>query len=267
MSGVMMMSYGACALVMGAIASKLIPAVGILATIRALGLLSALLIVISLKWTVFPGPDVDLPPVPQREENVENKNFSAKEMLASPLFWAMFLANVMLRSSCFVYTDHAADIATAFGAAALFGMLFSPANGVASILLGGVIDKLNSGRTMLLIALILLAGSGALILGASVGSTVLVLTGLIASGAVMGGTNSATSAAVRILFGTRNYGQNYSIMSVTFLISSVVCYLAGIIVERMNNSYNGVFYLTLVFSVVAILCSLYMARKTRRRDS
>jgi len=264
-SGLMMMLGGTCAIVMGAISGLLIPALGILSAIRILGLIVLVLMALVIRWTLPPGPEVELPAPPVREENREDRSFSVMEMLKSPLFWALFLFNIMLRSSCLIYMDHAAQIALFFGTAALFGMLFSPANGAASILTGTVLDRLSSGRTMLLISAVLFLASGALIIGSAADSAALILFGLIAVGAAAGGTNTVTAAATRILFGSGNYGQNYSIMGVSILVSSVICYASGLLVERMGNRYGGVFILTLAFSVIAIICSVYLIRKAGRR--
>jgi len=175
-------------------------------------------------------------------------------MIKSPLFWIMYIYGTSIFAAGLIFADHAAAIALYFGAAAMFGMLFSPAKGLSSVFGGWIIDKMSVAGGMSLYAITLAISSASLIIGNQLGSSALILFGLVMGGVSFGGSSSVRVTATRFLFGNKYYSQNYSVATTVIFISSIICYIAGRIVAK--SGYTGVFIVTMVLAAAAILCSM-----------
>jgi len=262
MGGAMLMAYGSCAFIMGAVAGILIPRIEILPTISIIGAICALLVSVSTIFGAPPEPGVKLPPAPPRKENKAGKDYTAYQMIKTPLFWIMYIYGTSIFAAGLIFADHAAAIALYFGAAAMFGMLFSPAKGLSSVFGGWIIDKMSVAGGMSLFAVTLAISSASLIVGNRLGSSALILFGLVMGGVSFGGASSVRVTATRFLFGNKYYSQNYSVATTVIFISSIICYIAGRIVA--NSGYIGVFIVTMVLAAAAILCSVIFILSLRR---
>jgi MFS family permease len=126
-----------------------------------------------------------------------------KEVLMSPLFWVFFLFCALNRGAGLIMTDLGGTIATAFGAATIMGLIFSPANGVASLLGGVSFDRLGQNRTLLISAAMMVLCGISLVVGNYMSSIFLLLLGLILGGASYGMQMTVAATATRTLFGNK----------------------------------------------------------------
>lgn len=259
MSGGMLLLYGSCPFFYGALASRLIPAIGILQTVRVIGIISGVLLLCCVPFVRLPKPEDGLPAPKTVAVNKTDRSYTTIQMLKTPIFWAMFIFNISMRSAGLTYADHSAGIAMSFGVAALFGMLYAPANGSASIIFGFLVDKIGSVNTMRLISCILLAASILLYISGFSDSALIALVGLIGAGFAFGGASAANSTTVRMFFGPEHYTQNYSTTTFSIFFASLFCYLAGIIVDKMGGSYYGVYTMTLIFGGIALVCTFLIS--------
>ena len=235
MSGGMLFLYNSCPFVYGALSSMLIPAVGILTTVRMIGVISGVLLVCCLPFMRAPKAEDGLPMPKTTAVNRTDRSYTTLQMLKTPIFWAMFIFNVSMRSAGLIFADHSAGIAMSFGVAALFGMIYAPANGSASFVSGLLVDRIGSANTMRLFSLILLAASVLLFISGFSAIAIVALIGLIGAGFAFGGTSAANSTTVRLFFGPEYYTQNYSTTTFSIFFASVSCYLAGIVVDRIGR--------------------------------
>ena len=266
MSGGMLLLYGSCPFFYGALSSVLIPVIGILQTIRVIGLISGVLLLCCLPFVRLPKPEDGLPAPKVAAVNKTDRSYTTLQMLKTPIFWVMFIFNISMRSAGLIYSDHSAGIAMSFGVAALFGMIYSPANGSASIVSGLLLDKLGSVKTMRLFSCILLAASLLLFVSGFTSIAAIALVGLIGAGFAFGGTGTANSATVRLFFGPEHYTQNYSTTTFSIFFASMFCYLAGIVVDKMGGSYYGVYMMTLIFGGIALICTILLTILVRRES-
>lgn len=257
-SGIMIMGFNTCALLTGALASALIPSVGIQTTLLVTGLLACVFTLAAAPLGVYPGPNDKLPPKPVRRENKSARDFTTGEMLKTSGFWVLFLYHGMIFGVGLILADHAAGIALSFGIAALFGLLFSPAKGVSCIVVGWLMDKLGTIGSMLVVDGLVVVSALILMLSTGINSSILVLGGLILCGLGVGGVSSIKAAAVRFLYGSKNYEQNYGFSNLNIVFSAVLVFLASKIIEAMGGSYMGVFVVICVIGVLAALCTVYI---------
>ena len=267
-SGTMIMAFNTCALITGAIAGAMIPSYGIQTTLLVTGILVAVLTLLSVPFGVYPGPNDHLPPKPVRPENKSSKDYTLPEMLKTAGFWVLFIYHAMIFGVGLILADHAAGIALSFGIAALFGLLFSPAKGVSCLAIGWLMDKLSTIGAMLVIDGLVIVSALVLLLCTGVASSsVLVLIGLILCGLGVGGVSSIKASAIRFLYGSKNYEQNYGFCNLNIAISAILVYLASMLIEAMGGSYQGVFVVIMGIGVLALGCTVYLHFFIKRFNS
>ena len=263
-SGLLLLGFGTVSFIYGAISSALIPEVGILMTFRYLGIICWVVAAIAFPMTRLPRPEDNLPPQPVRAENLTGKQFTTSEAIRTANFWALFLFNLFMRGTGLMFADHAATIATAFGAAALFGMLYSPANGCASVVSGFFVDKLGFTFTMRLFVFIQLAGCASLFIGALSHQMIFILIGLIFGGFSYGGTTAVASSGTRMLFGEKHFSSTYGVIGLAVLLAAFLGNMGGIVVEKMNGSYYGIFTLCTIYACLSLCTALFLAFQVRK---
>lgn len=258
-NGAMIMAFNTCALFTGALAGAMIPNYGIKVTLLVTGILAAVLTLLSVPFGVYPGPNDRLPPKPVRPENKGGHDYAIGKMLKTSGFWVLFIYHAMIFGVGLILADHAAGIALSFGVAALFGLLFSPAKGVSCLGIGWIMDKLSTTGAMLVIdALVIVSALILLLCSGGTASSIVVLIGLILCGLGVGGVSSIKASAIRFLYGSKNYEQNYGFCNLNIVISAILVYLASMLIEAMGGSYQGVFIVIMGIGVLALICTVYL---------
>ena len=265
-SGIMIMAFNIAALFTGALAEKLLPGFGILGTLALTGIVVAACMLLSLPYGVYPGKEDKLPPAPVRPENKTSYDYTTREMIKSPAFWALFFFHALLFAANLILADHAAGIAVYFGVAALLGMLFAPAKGVSCVAVGWLMDKFTTIGSMVILSVFLMLSSGVMIIGANQSSAVLVIVGLIMCSLACGGASSIKAVALRFLFGSKNFQQNIGVSYLNIIVSASVTYVASLVIETLNGSYTGVFFIILFIGLLALVFTAYLNRYMKKRE-
>jgi len=268
-SGIMIMAFNIAAIFAGALANVLLPRIGIQGTLAVTGIIVAICLLGSVPFGVYPGKNDKLPPAPVRPENKSSREYTTKEMLKSPAFWAIFFFHALLFGANLIFADHAAGIAVYFGAAALMGMLFSPAKGVSCVAAGWLMDKFTTIGSMVILCVLLIFSSGVLLAGAFLSSAILVISGIVLSSLAFGGASSLKAVALRFLFGSKYYQQNIGISYLSIIVSAGLAYVASLVIESFKGSYTGVFFIILTIGLVSMGLTAYLSHymKTRENDS
>jgi MFS family permease len=243
--------------------------VGVLHAVQAVGLICFLCVSATMPWCKLPDAKAELPPPPRAKERLAARDCTWRELLRSPLFWSFFLYNAAARSAGIVMSDLGGAIAVAFGASALFGLLFAPANGAVSVIGGAVLDRIGVARTMLISCAMLLLCGAMLLFGNAAGSAAIIVAGLILGGAGYGISLVMGASATRILFGDRYYAQNYSLITMSIALAAASGYGAGRVLDRMNGAYFGVFAFVLLLGALALAFTRMLIRgqkKLSQRD-
>ena len=263
--GAMALACSVAPIIAGAACSWLIPIVGVLQAIRWIGIVVAALIYATLPFATPPGPDDKLPPALIRPDNLGQEEVSPLKMLRMPSFWLLIVFNAVVRTSGLIIIDFGGSIAIYFGTAALVGLLFSPASGLANIICGILVDKFSASRVMLICGGTLVLSAILLIAGNALDSPLLAIAGLVTGGLSYGGCLVYNSSSVRNLFGPKYYAQNLSYAQMSILLAAGGGYLAGRLLDMQGGNYMGVFFLILGLAVVSVASGAGMGFFTKRR--
>jgi OFA family oxalate/formate antiporter-like MFS transporter len=266
LTGIIFFVAGVSPILLGSICSLLIPAFGVLRSIQIVGGIVFLCILVTMPWCRLPGPDVVFPPVHVSVNKSSAHNYSWREVLVSPEFWLFFLYNGAARSAGIIMSDLGGTIAIAFGASALFGLLFAPANGAVSVVGGILLDRIGVNKTMLFSCVLLIVCGGLLLLGDASGSAAITITALIFGGAGYGVSVVLGASATRILFGDKYYAQNYSFITVSIAVAAASGFGAGSILDSMKGAFTGVFLFILALGVICLLLTLVLIRLTAKKS-
>ena len=265
-SGIMILAFNITPIFTGALANGLLPDIGILGTLAVTGVIVTVSMLLSLPYGIYPRKGDKLPPAPVRPENKTSRDYTTKEMLKSPAFWAIFFFHGLLFAANLILADHAAGIAVYFGVAALLGMLFAPAKGVSCVAVGWLMDKFTTIGSMIILGVLLMVSSGVMIAGATQSSAVLVIIGLVLCSLACGGASSIKAVALRFLFGSKNFQQNIGVSYLNIIVSASLTYIASLVIEALDGSYIGVFFIILSFGALALVFTAYLHRYMKKRD-
>lgn len=266
-AGLILMSFTASPLILGAAATVLIDTIGFLPTFKVIGIAIFAVMFVSSHWTVLPPKDVILPePKKKRNENISaGHRYTVKEVLRSPAFWGIFIFSFCVRGVSFTMSDYAATIASAYGMAAIFGMIFSPAGAIACVLFGGLVDRFGALKMLLFCTLLLLGSCAVLILSDLLSLSVGILLGLLGIGVIFGGAAGVINACLRILYGEENYSLVYSLNAPTTLIAAFVVILGGRVLDALGGNFMGVFIMMTAFSALG-LTAVATVRKNAKKS-
>ena len=267
MVGTIMLALSVAPILMGALCSVLVPAVGVLQTIRWVGVIASVLLMATIPFARPPGASDNLPPAPVRAENIEQREFRPTEMFCMPSFWILFVFNTVIRASGLMIIDFGGSIAIHLGLTAILGMLYSPANGTANIVGGVLVDKLSTARVIMLCGGTLLLASILLFAGNAADSGFLVMAGLLIGGLSYGCGTVHSTASMRILFGQKHYALNWSYIQLSILIAATCGYLAGVLLDRQSGDYMGVYIMILCCALLTIACGIAMGIYMKRQAS
>jgi len=264
-SGVLMMGFGASALILGSLANSLIaaPAVGWRMTYRVIGF--ALGVVLMLAALVLRRPEA--PQGAAKQAVGGEADAPPAQMLRSANFWKAFLCIVFLCAMGNTVISMARDLALSVGAAAqtatlLVGLL-SVCNGLGRVITGAVFDKLGRRSTMIAANILTICAAGVTLLSIVTGSVALCVAGLCLTGLSYGTCPTISSAFTSEMFGQRFFSMNFPIMNCNLIFASFIATGASKINEA-SGGYATSFILLLALCVVALL--LNFSIRERKKD-
>jgi MFS family permease len=174
---------------------------------------------------------------------------------------------VAIRSAGLVVSDLGGSIAVAIGVATIAGLMFAPANGLACIVGGFLMDRFPTERVMTLMAAAAVLGGAALCLGNAFHSSASVIAGIALVGFGYGGVTVTGVSGARILFGMKHYAQNLGLISVSIGPAAIAVILAGRLNTGGAEGYGGAFLLVTILGVVALAGCLAMFPAERARKA
>jgi OFA family oxalate/formate antiporter-like MFS transporter len=251
-SGLWTLWGGASPILLGALCGAFISVFGVRTAIGLIGVLLAAIVFLSLVYAKKPGPDTVLPAPKHRRDDAAFVDCTTKEMLRTSAFWHLFLFNLMIRCAGLVISDLGGTMASDMGAATLAGLLFAPANGVSSVIGGYLADRIKLSKVIFSYTVVQTAGGVALLFGNATSNVALVLLGVTLVGFAYGGSTVGSTTAVRFMFGSSCYAQNIGLILASSAPASLAVLAAGRFLARDGGDYTSVFWMILIFSVVAL---------------
>ncbi len=230
-SGVLMMGFGASALVLGNLASSLFESsLGWRSTYLLLGAGLGLVLILAGLVLKKPGADVLLP-ASKAKAAVTNPDMTPGQMLKRPSFYLAFLYLVFLTAVGSAAISFARDLALSVGAApavatTLVGVL-SIFNGVGRIITGALFDAWGCRKTMFAASILTIAAAAVTLGSVLTGNLVLCVVGLGLTGLSYGASPTTASAFTVNFYGTKYFSTNMAIMVFNMMGSSFIATLCG----------------------------------------
>ena len=260
-SGCLMMGFGVSTLLLGNLISMFFEneSIGWSKTYIALGIILALVLVLSGIILKRPSQDTVLPAPKQRKavskESFEVRDFSTKEMLKSFTFWRAFVCMAFITAVGNSVISFARDLVISVDAApalatTLVGVL-SVFNGFGRILTGAVYDALGRRKTMIAANILTIVAAGMTLLAVQINSLPVCIIGLCLTGMSYGSCPTVTSAFTSSFYGQKYFSTNYSLTNFNLIVAAFIASFSNSLLIS-SGSYISPFIMLLVLAVAAL---------------
>jgi OFA family oxalate/formate antiporter-like MFS transporter len=269
-SGILMMGYGASALVLGNVAGAMInaPALGWRKAYLILGIVTGVVLLLTALVMRFP-PEGTALPLPKRKaesssvENFAMRDYTTGEMVKRISFWLFFPFAVTVAAVGNTVISFARDLALSVGASVslattLVGVL-SVCNGLGRILCGVIFDNTGRRTTMLFVSAIAILAPIVVLIAVLTDSVVVSIIGLCLVGVAYGCGPTISSAFVSTFYGTKFFAMNFSIANIMLVPASFTATLASTLLAS-TGSYVAPFVMLVGLSLVGLVLNLNIKR-------
>jgi OFA family oxalate/formate antiporter-like MFS transporter len=188
--------------------------------------------------------------------------------MSDPLFWMVWLWQVSVISGGLATIGHVVPLAIENGfrndqAAYALGA-FSILNGIGRVGFGYLSDKLGTKRTMLADSLLMIVAMVLLACGLAQEHYSGLLLSVMVAGLAYGGAMPQVSAAIAAIFGMKNFGANFGLVSTGIVVAAFLGpYLSGLS-RTITGSYSlGFAFLAVLACAGTILANRIGGRRER----
>ena len=237
-SGVLMMGFGASALVVGKLASALIERTGWRSAYLSVGIALAVVLVLAALVLRRPGEDDTLPQSEKKTASAGGEDFEVQDLTTAHMlrrlsFWLAFLCIVCMSAVGNTVISFARDLALSV--------------------------RLGRKKTMLLANLLTILAAGITLIAVSVASLPLCVLGLCLTGFSYGAGPTISSAFTSAFYGTKYFPVNFSVMNFNLMFASFMATAASGLLEA-TGGYVGPFVFLLGLAVVSLVLNLSIKR-------
>lgn len=180
-----------------------------------------------------------------------------RQMLRDPRFWMLFVILALGVFSGMVISSSSAQIGmTQYGlmSGALVVSLVSIFNSIGRLFWGGIVDKLGSYNTLVLVYLF--SCLCILLLLMFNGNLSVFYIGALGVGFAYAGILVIFPGLTSQNFGMRNQGLNYGFMYFGFAVGAVIAPYVTSAIAKQTGSYNTVFVLTIILLAAGVILTL-----------
>lgn len=263
-SGALLMGMGFGSLLLGIVASKLIPVLNLFGTFRVFAIAMLVILVLGTLFLRLPGANDSLPApkVKQAAASSQGLELNSKEMLRRPTFWLYFLWNLCVSAGGMLVINSASKITAFYGLAAVIGLLVSVFNGLGRLGVGSCMDRLGWKKTMYLNNAILLLSGLTLCVGGlpQDGIAVVVLIGMLLMGVCYGGGITISAALIRQLYGSKHFASNFSVCNLCMIPGSILGPILSAALYDASGDYRSTFIMVVVLGVVTLIMNLFIRK-------
>lgn len=264
--GILLMCFGCGGMALGSVATFLIGAMGWRITFRALGISSAVILLICSMGIKAPGDGAALPErkVKTLKAEEEGSEMTTAEMMKRIPFWLQFIWAVILTAAGLSVIGHAAVFAQDMGATITYAAVIigtmSICNGLGRIISGYAFDNFGRKISAAMANSLMVTAFAILLYAVWTGNTRILLIGSLVLGLAYGCLPTINSAFVNLFYGTKNYALNLSIINSNIIPGAIIGPLAAGAVKTATGSYLGVLALFLTLSILAYIMQLFVKR-------
>ena len=259
-------SLGAGGLIFTPIAKSLLVSKGVLSTFAIFGIVFGVLVVGAAQFLKNPPagykPVGWTAPVAGTKAAIVARNYSPKEMLATPQFYMLSLILLIGCMSGLMVIPFGKILALQAGlsdyAATSAIMLISIGNAAGRFIWGATADKLGRVRTLMI--LLLASGVTMLFLNQLQGWVSLVGIGIVAF--CYGGFLGTMPATVADFFGAKHLGVNYGLVLLFFSASAVGAPIVSAMAKDATGNFKSAFLIGGVASLVGLFITFVLKPPT-----
>jgi len=261
-SGLLMMGFGASALVLGNLADILIEMDSfgwrktyllLSIAIGAALVVAGLIIRLPAQEVRFPQGKVILNDEGDRE--LKPRDYTPGEMVKRLSFWRFFIAMTLTGAAGSSVISFARDFAVSVGAAAAAATFFvgilSVFNGLGRIISGLMFDKFGRRVTMVYVGSVTIAALGMNLMAVLMHSAILCVIGFCFIGLSYGGNTTVISVFLLSFYGSKNYAQNLSVGLMTLIPASFIARFSSSLLASTGTSLTP-FRMLLVFACISL---------------
>lgn len=264
--------FGIGSVIFGPLSAQLISSMGVLNTFRLEGILYVVVVVIASFFITAPPagykPAGWNPPVASPTAPGAVVDMAPSQMLKTSRFYILFLMYVMACFAGLMIIGHASPIgqevvglsaAVAAGAVAFLSL----ANTTGRVFWGAVSDKLGRYNTLLL----MYTTSGLSMLLLSTASTYWTyVIGIMGVALAFGGFFGIFPSITAENFGTKNLGNNYGVLFISYGIAAVFAPMLAAFVKQSTGGYNFAFAFATGAAVAGILLTLFIKSQVKKQQ-
>lgn len=261
-NGILMMGFGASALVLGKIADHLflMPQMGWRKTYIFLGILIFIVIFIEMIVIKKPDPDYAVAAAGQNRKTVDFAlELTAKEVLVRSSFWKAFICFAFLSAVGSSVIAFARDVSISVGAtisaAVLLVGVLSVFNGLGRIIFGVISDRVGTQRTLIYVSIVTILATVCMLLSVAASIVPLCVLGLALTGVSYGACPTISSVFVMEYYGKQNYPRNLSAIGFNLMGASVLATVSSIILTK-TGGYFAPFSVLLLLAVIATVLNI-----------
>ena len=251
-SGLMMMSFGFSALLLGKLANALFEPIGRFGTYFLLGSVTAAAVLISAFV-------LKAAPAPAKQQTGVQEGLSTAQMVKRPSFWLLFVFFTLLAavgSTAIGFgKDFFTSIGLADGAAVTVAGLLSIFNGLGRLASGAIFDALGIKKTQLITSGVAILSPALALVACLTSQPILGIIGLCLCGFTYGFSPTVSAALVGDFYGMKHFSLNFPVLNLVLIPASFVSTLAASLVES-SGGYVSTFIVLTAMSVVGLIINL-----------
>lgn len=262
-SGALLMGMGFGSLILGNVAAKLVPAVGLNATFRIFSIAMLVVLLLGIPFLRLPGERDTLPAAKVKKEGTDasGAELTTGEMIRRPSFLLYFVWNVCMSAGGMLVINSASSITLYYGLAAVIGLVVSVFNGLGRLFIGWCMDSMGWKKTMYLSNIILLLSGVLLCVGDKSFSGIVVLVGMLLMGVCYGGGITISAALIRALYGGRHYASNFSVTMLCLIPASILGpMLSAALQDASGGGYWSTFVMVILLGIVTLVMNAFIRK-------
>ncbi len=252
-NGCLLLAYGCGALVLSAVCTSLMNALGWKPTFYLLAVAFALILFLCAFFLRVPESSA----AAASSDIAGARSLSARDMLKKPSFYFIFGWMLLFSAGGMAIIGNAAPMAVEVGAAAALSTLvpgvISVCNGFGRLLEGSFIDRLGWRKSIWIASALNMAAFALLTLSFTAKLLPLFVAGCALLGLGFGSIPVMGTGFVNAVYGQKHYGTNIAVLNLNILVTALIGpQLTGLLYVRLG-SYVPVLFIFLAYSLLALV--------------
>ena len=267
-SGVLMMGFGASAMLLGNTIQTMINKADI-SWRGTYVILGAVIFFAAIIASIIIRPAETAKASAGKKSNEETEkvlDLKPGQMVKTSLFWMIFFRGICIGSSGGVIINFSRELSLSLGATVALATtivgLLSICNGIGRLVIGFLFDILKYKKTLWLSNVLTVLGL-ALNLFAYLSTNVTIFViGAVVTGLAYGSATTISSAIIADFFGAKYFSQNFSVMNITLVVSSIISIVCSLLLDHFGR-YLELLLLLGGMIILGCILTLFIRKETK----